>query len=141
MAVNPFKAGIAGAPRLVADQLPYHPVSCLENLVAGIVDPGFLFENLHDLWNHPFAGDFSAIEGQPLFSHGFRLGVQFIGAVLGRMMLPKLHIGMGSILKPLGLAERRAVCQRGENRAGGKIHADPYNILRRYPGFFAEARL
>jgi len=132
----PGRARIAA---LVASHLPDDPVGRLEETVGLLIDFGVLIHDLHDLGDKPLGGDFAAVAGQESLAARFGDGVELVGLILGRVVFPQLHIGVGLVLILGQKAQRRAVGLGGEHRAGGKVNAYADDVFFIHAGLLQDA--
>lgn len=124
----------AGVARFPAAQLPDDPIRRLDKAVGGLIDFLVLLQHLPHFRNRPFGGNFAAVIGEPGLPPFPCDGVEAVGVALGRVVLPELGIGMGSVPIIRKEAERRTVGQNRQNRAGCKIGADAHHVLRIHSG-------
>ncbi len=121
-------SGRAGVAALDAGELPDDPVGCLDPPRAGGIDGRVLLQDLERLGVLPLGGDPSAVVGDPLLSACVGEGVDAVGLVLGRVVLPELGPGV-RVSGPLGgLGERGAVGEHRQDRAGGEVGGDADDV-------------
>ena len=99
-------------------------------MVHAVVDLAVLLEQLEALGELPLAGDQAAVAGDPGLAAAVRELVDPVGLRLGGVVLPELDVGV----RPVGvlgqLAQRRAVGEHREHRAGGEVGADADDLRR-----------
>ena len=122
--VNSLVAGGAGIANILARELPDDPVRGLDPMVHAFVEFGIFLKKLEGLCVLPLRGDEAAVAGQPAFAALARHRVDAIGLRLARVVLPQLHVGVGTGLVPGNLAQRRAVGEHGKGRGGGEVGGD-----------------
>ncbi|MCG3775507.1 MAG: hypothetical protein JW395_2348 [Nitrospira sp.] len=109
--------------------MQHNPIRGFHKTVGRGVDLRRVVERLPDFGDHPFAGDFAAVEGQPRLIPLAGDFVEPVGFGLGRVVLPEFDPSVG-VVAPLGVhTERAAVRCHGQHCAGGEVRADADHIL------------
>ena len=124
-------AGRTRVARLVARQLPDHPVGGLDQPIGGLVDLRRLVQDLQRLGEEPLRRDLAAVAIEPRFAHLARGGVDLVRFGLRGVMLPQLDPRVGIVSPFRQEAERRAVRLDRQHRAGGEVDAQADHVVGR----------
>ena len=122
---RPLEPGRAGVADVGAAQLPHDPVGGLDPVVHPLVELGVLLEQLQALGQLPLRRELAAVAGDPRLAALVGQRVQPVGVALGGVVLPELHVGVGPVGVLGQLAQRGAVGQHRQHRAGREVGADP----------------
>jgi hypothetical protein len=123
-------AGRARVAHVDTAQLPHDPIGGLDPALHRAIDLGIADEQLEALGVLPLGGDQPAIARQPRLTATRRQLVDAVGLRLRRMVLPQLDVRVRPVLELGEIAQRRAVGQRRNHRAGGEVGADADHVRR-----------
>ena len=127
---NRFVARRAGVAGLDARELPHDPVGRFNELGGGVIDLRGLVSDLGNLGEQPFRGNLAAVLDQPGLATFRRQGVEAVSPRLRGMVLPQLGPGVGVALPSICKAQRRAIRQGRQDRAGGEVGTDSDDLGR-----------
>ena len=127
---DPLVPGRGGVACLAAGQLPDDPVGGLDPALGLLVDLRILVQQLERLRELPLGGYLAAVAGDPWLAAGPGQRIDPVGLRLGGMVLPQLGVGVRAAAQPGEPAQRGAIGQHRQYRAGGEVGADPDHLRR-----------